>query len=326
MGGIFTSLLIGGYNKLYHRSLCNNTSGDIPENEVVKTRIFTNINHRKRGLLIGVNYNTNSTKYDNRDSSGNIIQNIRSFLKEKCFFSRWQLKSLEDSDATRKNIVTELLQLVAYSNAQPGSELWFSYTGIGIPNISVANKDRSDVIYPYDYERNGVIDDEWIHKNFLRALNPDTKLFILVDCGKSGSIMTLPYYFKSTSIGKVMHYGFKRCECEDPGYDGDADSETDIVPVSGRVCEFDEYTHKTEHLCSIIKLGVCDDNQIIGDYFDFSFNEYQGALSSLFLRLDNQMKLCNNLDNMANNLISKNFTHRPVLSYSHIWGDEISII
>jgi hypothetical protein len=290
--------------------------------------MFTNINHRKRGLIIGINYIPISQTNEHLNGCVKDMSNLKTFLKQKCFFSWWQLTSLENERATRDNIIAELMKLVAYSNAQPGAELWFSYSGHGSSTYSFFGRNNiSDVICPRDCDKNGVIDDEWLHNHFIQALHPKTKLFILMDCCNSGSNMNLSFCFNSvrTTCGGVG--------CD--GYDGD-DDEAGKVSDGDDVRQTDannrgealyyKCNYEPENICSVVKLSESRDDQMSSEYFDFSFVEYQGALTNAFLEQNHYDKLCNGLDSITDKLILKNFTHRPVLTYSHKWGCDISLL
>ena len=117
---------------------------ELPEPIVVKDRIFTNINHNKKGLIIGINYITNNIKNDDLNGCVNDMNNIKQFLKQQCFFSRGQIKLLENSNATAINIKKELNELVKYSKNNKGSEIWFSYSGHGASTHSFFEK----VVHP----------------------------------------------------------------------------------------------------------------------------------------------------------------------------------
>ena len=333
MGGIFTSMFLNGYNKIITLGKRRQPHG-IPENERVKKKMFTNINHRKRGLVIGINYTPSSQQKDHLNGCVKDMSNLKMFLKQKCFFSRWQLTSLENGQATRDRIIAELLKLVSYSYDQPGAELWFSYSGHGSSKHSFFRWNNiSDVICPYDCDKNGIIDDEWLHNHFIHALHPKTKLFILMDCCNAGSNLKLPFCFNAGGKKNMCSEGSK--DGYHSGYDGD-DDEVGNISDGNDVSQTDDdnrcemldykYNYDPENICSIVKLSGSRDNQTCSEYFDFSFNEYQGALTNAFLELDQYNKLCDGLDYITDKLVITHFTHHPVLTYSHKWGCDISLL
>ena len=288
MGLLFSYILKNPHNE----SPIIPPSNEIPDNEYVKNRIFTNINHRKKGLIVGINYVTNNEKNDNLKGCTNDMRNIKAFLKEKCFFSRGQIKCLENGEASRKNIENELNNLVSYSNIYPGAELWFSYSGHGTSKHSFFEKDnKSEVICPSDYQENGLIDDIWLQKQFISRLHPKTKIFVLMDCCNSGSNMNLPYCIKKDNIEE------KR-----------------------------EYNYDLTNICSVVKLSGCRDDETSIDYFDYTDYEYQGALTNSFLNTNHYNSLSGNIVDFKKNMKEKGFTQRPVLAFSKQGGADISLL
>jgi len=87
-----------------------------------------------------------------------------------------------------------------------------------------------------------------------------------------------------------------------------------------------EYKYKSDDLCSIIKLSGCRDDQTSADYFDFSDDEYQGALTNTFLKMNHYNKMHENIKDITDELIKRNFTQRPVLAYTMDKGMDISLI
>lgn len=294
MGVLFSSILLNHYNyeNVVKPSSNNNSSNEISDNEYVKNRIFTNINHRKRGLIIGINYVTNKEKNDNLNGCANDMKNVKAFLKEKCFFSKGQITCLENGEASRKNIENEIKKLISYSNNYPGSELWFSYSGHGTSKHSFFEKDnKSEVICPSDYQTNGLIDDIWLQKEFISRLHKKTKIFVLMDCCNSGSNMNLPYCIKKDNIEE------KR-----------------------------EYNYDLTNICSVVKLSGCRDDETSIDYFDYTDYEYQGALTNSFLNTNHYNSLSANIVDFKKNMKEKGFTQSPVLAFSKEGGADISLL
>ena len=84
----------------------------IPEVIIPRNRIFTNINHSKKGLIIGINYISNNIKNDDLNGCVNDLVNLKAFLKQRCFFSKGQIKTLENEQASKENIINEINNLV----------------------------------------------------------------------------------------------------------------------------------------------------------------------------------------------------------------------
>lgn len=60
-----------------------------------------------------------------------------------------------------------------------------------------------DTIVPVDFVRNGQLDSSLLHDHLVSRLPPSSSLFAIFDCCHSGSIMKLPYLYRSDEHGKV---------------------------------------------------------------------------------------------------------------------------
>lgn len=60
-----------------------------------------------------------------------------------------------------------------------------------------------DTIVPVDFERNGQIDSDTLHRHLVSALHPTSTLFVIFDCCHSGSAIELPFVYRSDSDGNV---------------------------------------------------------------------------------------------------------------------------
>ena len=256
------------------------------EEEQNTDAIFT-LSNEKKALVIGINYITD--QFDNNDLNGcvNDMNNITSFLRDKCVFLTDDITTLCNSEASRENIENELTNLVVFSHQNPGSVIWLSYSGHGSNMNSYTEEDsKSEVICPSDYATNGIITDSWIQTNFVQGLEKTTKVFVLMDCCNSGSNLNLPYRYK---FGDVIS--------NDSSYTVD-----ELV-----------------NLCNIIKISGCEDDQTSADYFERKDNEFQGALTNGFLHYPNggDKDIIHFYNNILSYLISRGFTQRPVLSFSN---------
>jgi hypothetical protein len=249
--------------------------------------MFT-ISNDKRALVIGINYNEDEFKGDDLQGCVNDMNNIKDVLRDKCYFLKDDVMTLNNSDATRKNIEEELLNLVVYSHQNPGSEIWLSYSGHG-SNINTLMEDdlKSEVICPSDYATCGVITDKWIQENFVQCLEKTTKMFVLMDCCNSGSNLNLPYRYKWGDI----------------------------------VSNDSSYTiDELENLCNIVKISGCEDNQTSADYYESKDNEFQGALTNGFINFhdddDENKSILHFYNNILAYLTVRGFTQTPVLTFS----------
>lgn len=64
-----------------------------------------------------------------------------------------------------------------------------------------------DTSVPVDFETNGQIDSDLLHRHLVSALAPGSTLFVVFDCCHSGSAIELPFVYRSDEDGNVslMH-------------------------------------------------------------------------------------------------------------------------
>lgn len=159
-----------------------------------------NILAKQRALLIGIgDYDKENTGWD-KLSGNNDVNLLQNKLKKLGF----EVNSLKDSKATKKNIIGALSQLV--SKVKPGDIVYIHFSGHGQP-ISDMNNDEPDgwdqsfVCYDAcnDTKINGnhyngqnhLIDDEFFpYVNELKTkLGEDGKIFIAFDsCYSEGTV------------------------------------------------------------------------------------------------------------------------------------------
>lgn len=152
----------------------------------------------KKALLIGINY-----KGSDAELRGciNDIKNIQTILTNNCDYSANNIRVLTEEQnfkPTRNNIESNINWLV--SNCMPGDTLIFYYSGHG-SNIEDHSGDESDkrdeVLVPLDYEKNGVITDDWLYQNMISKIPSNVKLWGFTDCCHSGTMVDLKYNYKS---------------------------------------------------------------------------------------------------------------------------------
>ncbi len=187
--------------------------------------------------------------------------------------------------ATKDAIEMEILNLSYFSFSNPGSNVWFSYSGHGTRFI-IDHSKTTEVLCPSDYLHKGVISDSWLKTNFVNSLHKDTNAFVLMDCCNSGSNLNLPFRYDVTD----------RISTHDTGY-----SELQINKLS-----------------NIVKISGCEDTQTSADYFDRNDNEFQGALTNNFLDIfeNTDKNILDSYLNVTIKLKQEGFTQRPVLSFT----------
>ena len=60
-----------------------------------------------------------------------------------------------------------------------------------------------DTIVPVDFEQQGQLDSDTLHKKLVSRLPPSSTLFVVFDCCHSGSAIELPYVYRSDADGNV---------------------------------------------------------------------------------------------------------------------------
>lgn len=60
-----------------------------------------------------------------------------------------------------------------------------------------------DTIVPVDFEQNGQLDSDTLHRHLVTRLHPTSTLFVVFDCCHSGSAIELPFVYRSDEDGNV---------------------------------------------------------------------------------------------------------------------------
>ena len=255
--------------------------------------IFTPKGHKK-ALLIGINYQDNASSDDDLNGCVDDTKRLKSYLTTCCFFKEEDITVLCNPDETTKNSIhIELRELVFYSYTHHYSEIWFSFSGHGGGVYNTDEHDQqSEFICPSDYNKHGVIHDDWLKNHFINRLHPTTKVFILMDCCHSGTNVNLPYQIVNEKEALIT-------------------------------------TNNNSLLARVIKISGCRDDQTSMEYYDKNTSEYQGALTTCFLANANEYKgtrfklLC---ENIRNSLDSKGFQQKPMLSFSRLGDSSWSLV
>jgi metacaspase-1 len=155
----------------------------------------------KFALLIGINYVGQSAELN---GCINDVIIMRDILINKFGYKENNIIILSDETQikpTSKNILNNLNMLVNKSK-NGFNEFWLHYSGHGA-QIPDENNDELDgydeVIVPLDYEKNGVISDD-ILSNILNKLDNNAKMFCVMDCCHSGTILDLKYRLNNNNF------------------------------------------------------------------------------------------------------------------------------
>lgn len=157
----------------------------------------------KYALLVGINYIGTSGELKGCIQD---VQHIKYFLETFCGYLSQNitvLTELSDLKPTKANIESSITRFVNNKNA--GDTLVFHYSGHGT-RITDTDGDESDkldeVIVPLDYNKVGVITDDWIYKNMCCKIPKDVTLYGFLDCCHSGTGFDLKYNWRSDCVYK----------------------------------------------------------------------------------------------------------------------------
>ena len=138
------------------------------------------------------------------------VHNMLAFLGQKGYptDSRSMVVLADDRDRrgpffpTGRNILAAMDWLVN----EPDTCCFLHYSGHG-GQVRDPDGDRDsgfdDTIVPVDYETNGQIDSDTLHRHLVSALPPSSTLFVVFDCCHSGSAIELPFVYRADEDGNV---------------------------------------------------------------------------------------------------------------------------
>ncbi|RUP50144.1 peptidase C14, caspase domain-containing protein [Jimgerdemannia flammicorona] len=171
----------------------------LPDNEDFE---YSNLQGKKRALFVGINY----VGMDGQLSGCiNDVNNMNNFIQENFDFEEILMLTEESDDPdlipTKANIERAFEWLV--EDPQPNDSLFFHYSGHGtrVEDDTGDEEDGFDeAICPLDYEENGVIIDDDIHRILVKPLPAGCRLTALFDSCHSGSVMDLPYLYTTKGM------------------------------------------------------------------------------------------------------------------------------
>jgi metacaspase-1 len=244
-------------------------------------------NTKKAALLIGINY-----KNSNLELRGckNDVMSTKNMLVNQCGFLEEDIKILleeDDSeniaDPTYVNILEGIEWLVEKSFGGYGS-LWFQYSGHGefVKDKSGDEMDGYDeCILTSDYYK--IIDDE-LFSLLVTQINLNSKLFCLMDCCHSGTILDL---------------------------------EINYSPYPDSMLK--TITNKNKSKNNVITLSGCTDKEKTKE-IEFKTNEWYGMLTKTFLdtfqKYDFVPKINILLNDINENFKAHRFNQTPQISSS----------
>lgn len=160
---------------------------------------------RRKSLLIGINYTGSRHALQGCQQD---VENMRGFLDWRGYPSDLGSQVvLTDARSgpyypSGRNILAAMDWLVS----EPGCCCFLHYSGHG-GQVQDPDGDRAsgldDTIVPVDFETNGQIDSDTLHRHLVSALPPSSTLFVIFDCCHSGSAIELPFVYRSDEDGNV---------------------------------------------------------------------------------------------------------------------------
>lgn len=192
---------------------------------------------------------------------------------------------------TRTNILRQIANFTNLVNQTKVGYIHYSGHGTSVADTSGDELDGYDeALLPVDYETNGVLLDDDMYTQLVRALDSDVQLLITTDCCHSGTILDLPY--KWTADGRyTIEHNLSRTELNS--------------------------------LPQVVMLSGCKDDQTSADGGSLTVNnEDSGALTAAFLQVlkkYNYEITYRQLLVEVNSLLKANgFKQRPELTSSYL--------
>ena len=153
----------------------------------------------KRALLIGIN--AYPAPFTALRGCLNDIQQYKSILQERYGFESTSVRTLEDKEATRANILLQLDWLI--ENAQAGDVLVFTYSGHGSQVDDDSDDEwecRDEILIPYDHCWDNPLRDDDLKRRFERVPTGANLTFISDSC-HSGTMNKLA---TETAVPRVV--------------------------------------------------------------------------------------------------------------------------
>ena len=140
----------------------------------------------KRAVLIGVN----RYRIPGADLRGcvNDVVNMQKVLTQHYGFSKADITTLTDLNATQKAMQSAIAQLVR--NGRKGDVLLVHFSGHGsnVPDDDGDEADKRDeILCPTDLDWKNPFRDDWLRKTF-DGVRPGVNLTVITDCCHSGTI------------------------------------------------------------------------------------------------------------------------------------------
>lgn len=218
----------------------------------------------KRAVVIGINYKGTSAQLNGCiNDADNICDQLLLEGYRESDVRVMVDNSPKNRRPTRKNIIGAIDWLV--KGAKAGETLWFSYSGHGTHTRDWSGEEvdgRDEALCPLDYQRAGLISDDYLRKHLVDRVPAGVKLVVILDCCHSGTGLDLRWNYEDRSTRAKRTHRFNL-------------HDWNLV----QTCREDRKIPRTH--ASVVCLSGCHDSQVSMDtVFD---NQAVGALTYAFL-------------------------------------------
>eukprot|EP01065_Artemidia_motanka_P021706 TRINITY_DN2595_c0_g1_i1.p1 TRINITY_DN2595_c0_g1~~TRINITY_DN2595_c0_g1_i1.p1 ORF type:complete len:443 (+),score=142.00 TRINITY_DN2595_c0_g1_i1:65-1393(+) len=180
---------------------------------------------KKLSVLVGINYT--GQKGALRGCCNDVLRMVKYIESEGFRETEDRMKVLLDpidyegvSDLqvtpelpTKANILKVIDWLA--ENAEPGDTVFFHYSGHGtqVKDLDGDEEDGMDeALVPMDYQKAGFITDDTLYEKLCKSLPAGVRVFAMMDCCHSGTILDLPYTFTADEASLAQVYADKVME------------------------------------------------------------------------------------------------------------------
>ena len=247
-----------------------------PVSSNLNTNTTTTPSINKYAVLVGINYTGTPNELN---GCINDMNNLNKYLLKENY-QKSNIKLLSDDRTylpTKKNILDSLKLML--KKAKSGDQCVFTYSGHGFQTYNSDGSEidgRDECLLSCKLEK---ISDNELKSLINTYLKKGVKLFCLMDCCHSGTILDLRYNYKYTILNR----------------------------------EFYENKKETIPQGEVVMISGCMDKQYSMDAY--IKNKYQGAMTNSFLENVSKSKNWSALVNkMRDTLIKGEFTQVPQLS------------
>lgn len=163
----------------------------------------------KRAVLVGINYIGQKGQLS---GCHNDVKNMKTYIETVHKFEPNNIEVLMDdgmnTKPTRENLFRALSKLVQES--KEGDSVFFHFSGHGgilLPEKNIyknKNNQFDETLIPLDHEMRGPIRDFNLFHHFVHPMSKGVTVTCIIDSCHSGSILDLPYRFRSNSTSVEM--------------------------------------------------------------------------------------------------------------------------